>query len=189
MRRLILAALTALSLAASAAPVRWDLVGFAFNDGGTASGSFVFDADTSTYSSIDIVTTPGSLLSGTHYGALASAWGAAAPGSINAFTSAILDDYTGAPWLRIDAQIGFNASPGTVVTQWLDVGAESFCGNADCSSASSSGRETVAGYLVASEAPVPEPQTYAMLLAGVGLLGLYARRRSTSSIGNDLPAR
>jgi len=32
-------------------------------------------------------------------------------------------------------------------------------------------------YLVSSTNPVPEPETYAMLLAGLGLLGLVARRR------------
>lgn len=37
------------------------------------------------------------------------------------------------------------------------------------------GSATVEGY--ASLAPVPEPQTYAMLLAGLGMLGVIARRR------------
>ncbi|WP_256209002.1 FxDxF family PEP-CTERM protein [Nitrosospira sp. Nsp14] len=29
-------------------------------------------------------------------------------------------------------------------------------------------------------APIPEPETYAMLLAGLGLLGFIARRRRTA---------
>jgi hypothetical protein len=32
-------------------------------------------------------------------------------------------------------------------------------------------------------APVPEPETYAMLLAGLGLLGFMARRRKTAEAG------
>lgn len=36
-------------------------------------------------------------------------------------------------------------------------------------------------YLVASVSAVPEPATYAMLLAGLGLMGFTARRRQTSS--------
>lgn len=35
----------------------------------------------------------------------------------------------------------------------------------------------VNGYVVEYSAPVPEPETYAMLLAGLGLLGTIARRR------------
>jgi ethanolamine utilization protein EutP (predicted NTPase) len=44
---------------ASAKPVLWTLQGVTFNDGGTASGSFVYDAYTNTYSSINITTTDG----------------------------------------------------------------------------------------------------------------------------------
>lgn len=47
------------SYAASATPVRWTLSGFQLDAPvGTATGSFVYDADTGTYSNIDI-TTPG----------------------------------------------------------------------------------------------------------------------------------
>lgn len=33
-------------------------------------------------------------------------------------------------------------------------------------------------YFTVQTAPVPEPETYAMLLAGLGILGAVARRRS-----------
>src|SRR5258706_7531917 len=44
---------------ASADGIAWDLSGVTFDDGGTASGSFVYDATANTYSSIDIITTLG----------------------------------------------------------------------------------------------------------------------------------
>ena len=43
-------------------PVLWTLQDVTFDDGGAASGSFVFDAETSTFSLIDITTTGGSTL-------------------------------------------------------------------------------------------------------------------------------
>ena len=51
-----------------AAPVLWTLSGVTFDDGGTASGSFLFDADTLQFSAIDIVTSDGVVLVGTIYG-------------------------------------------------------------------------------------------------------------------------
>ncbi|HUP05219.1 MAG TPA: hypothetical protein VMU19_14580 [Bryobacteraceae bacterium] len=47
-----------LPLGALADPVTWTLTGVTFADGATASGSFVFDADTLTFSSIDVVFSP-----------------------------------------------------------------------------------------------------------------------------------
>ena len=44
---------------ASADGITWTLSGVTFDDGGTASGSFVYDAVTNTVSSINIVTTAG----------------------------------------------------------------------------------------------------------------------------------
>src|SRR5258708_19781801 len=63
----ILLGLGVCSVFASAAPVVWTLSGVTFSDGGTASGSFIFDADTNTYSSINVTTTPGSVRSGATY--------------------------------------------------------------------------------------------------------------------------
>ena len=36
------------------------------------------------------------------------------------------------------------------------------------------------GQVAAIGIPIPEPETYAMLLAGLGLLGFIARRRKTA---------
>lgn len=54
---LIAVMLLAGPMSANAMPITWNLQGVTFDDGGTASGSFVYDADTATYSSIDIQTT------------------------------------------------------------------------------------------------------------------------------------
>jgi hypothetical protein len=67
MKNLIAIALMFTWGSASAIPVQWTLEDVVFADGGTASGSFVFDADTSTYSRTDIVTTSGSILQGQSY--------------------------------------------------------------------------------------------------------------------------
>ena len=50
------------SLSAHATPVVWYLSGVTFIDGGAASGSFTYDADTNTYSAISISTTAGSII-------------------------------------------------------------------------------------------------------------------------------
>ena len=167
---------------AIALPVRWELVDFRFNDGGTAHGSFTYNSDTTQFSVIDLSTTSGSMLSGRHFVSTAGAWGIFSNVGVLAFSDTSGPDFTGAGWFRIDAKIDFNASTGTIVNQWLDVGAESFCMNYYCSSAANEitnpgqSRDTISGHLVAT-APIPEPETYAMMLAGLGLLGIVARRR------------
>jgi MYXO-CTERM domain-containing protein len=57
------------SPSARAEPVTWFLQGLTFNDGGTASGSFVYDASTNTFSAINLVTTAGTTRAGSSYGA------------------------------------------------------------------------------------------------------------------------
>ena len=42
-------------------------------------------------------------------------------------------------------------------------------------------------FFIVSTPPIPEPETYAMMLAGLGLLGFVARRRR-QSLGNVVPA-
>jgi hypothetical protein len=62
--------LTVSALSVVGAPVTRNLSGVTFGEGGTASGSFVFDSSTNTYSSINITTTSGSTLTGTTYNGL-----------------------------------------------------------------------------------------------------------------------
>jgi hypothetical protein len=62
-------ACAALPLApAQAAPVTWLVSGFGFDDGGTLSGSFVFDAAVGSYSDIHLTTTAGGNAAGATYG-------------------------------------------------------------------------------------------------------------------------
>lgn len=55
------------SVDANAAPIRWVLQDVLFDDGGTAFGSFVYDADSNTFSAIDVTTTDGAVLPGSFY--------------------------------------------------------------------------------------------------------------------------
>jgi hypothetical protein len=71
-RRVPVAALTLLVLVvtaqtADATPISWSFSGLMFSDGGSASGSFVFDADTLVYSSINITTTSSAVITGSTY--------------------------------------------------------------------------------------------------------------------------
>jgi len=50
-----------------AVPLTFTLTGVTFDDGATASGSFVFNPSTMTYGVFDIITSDGSVLAGSHY--------------------------------------------------------------------------------------------------------------------------
>ena len=59
--------LGALSATAHAEPIEWTLDNIVFDDGGTATGTFVFDAATQTVSDINIQTSAGFVFSGNTY--------------------------------------------------------------------------------------------------------------------------
>lgn len=63
---------------ALAGSVLWTLQNVTFSGGGMASGSFVYDADTNTYSSVNITTTAGPFIGGIHFIGLNSALGSTA---------------------------------------------------------------------------------------------------------------
>lgn len=95
-----LAALCLPWLSASAAPLLWTLSGVTFNDSGTASGSFLYDADTNGFTSIDVTTTTGSIRSGAHY--IAFTPSISSNGDALFFVTAISGDLTGTPFLIFD---------------------------------------------------------------------------------------
>ncbi|MDH5254334.1 MAG: hypothetical protein OEW72_00320 [Gammaproteobacteria bacterium] len=64
---LILAVMLGATPLAHSSPVQWTLNNVVFNDGGSATGSFTYDADLNTYSAIAIVTSPGSAFGGWFY--------------------------------------------------------------------------------------------------------------------------
>lgn len=182
MKKTLFAALLFLaSSSASAAPVRWELVDFQFSDAATAYGSFTYDSDTEIFHDIDIRTTDGPTQAGRHYVSTAGTWGMQASKGTLAFSDSTGPDFTNAGWFRMEIYVHFNASPGTIATQWFPVGAESFCMNESCWTAASEdiapgkSRRLTAGYLVAA-APVPEPAPF--VLGTAGLLVIAARLAS-----------
>jgi hypothetical protein len=97
---------------AVATPITWYLSGVHFDDGGTASGSFIFDQDTATYSAINITTTLGNPFVGAHY--LAPLTAGSGPAFLEALTAAS-GDFTGTPMLQLWYSTGLTNAGGTVV--------------------------------------------------------------------------
>ncbi len=160
-----------LALPAQAAPLVWTFDNAVFEDGGVATGSFVYDADTGTFSAVNVTTTAGTL----------------APGAV--YTSALFGDATGAgfvtgggdltgtPLLGL-AFLPALANDGDFVAL-IDIffppasSFEAVCDDAGCSGATFS-RQFVDGALVAS--PVPLPAAAWLFGAALGALPLLRRR-------------
>jgi hypothetical protein len=157
---------------ASASPITWTLQNFNFTDGGTASGSFVFDANLGQYSQINVVTTMGNVLAGATYS------------FTTAFTSPSLVDFGSVSPLLInstflsfiplspltDAGGTVNIAPQNQLT-----GIEGVCVTAEPCGEVGALRGLKAGASIVSSTSVPEPG--AMALLSLGLLGLLARKK------------
>jgi len=166
-----------LSAPASAAPVTWTLVDAVFADGGSASGTFTYDADTNTYSAINIVTTAGSIQSGDDYNILA-------PMFVHSATrfGAVPVPSPGLTGLTIFSVTWASAltNAGGVVSILLGGGSsEGVCVNFNCSIFNSVGggaRAFVSGYVTTSEVPLPAALPMFLAgLAGVGAMRLKKR--------------
>jgi hypothetical protein len=141
---------------------------FSIDQEHTAYGSFIFDADTSNYLSINITTTSGSAFGGEIYDESHPTW----PG--NAGWKAALPEYSanlmGSMVLRMFYTPSLTNSGGTITGF---SGSENRCTTTNCSG-SSPLRSFVAGQLT-GVAVVPEPSTFALL--GLGLVGIGVARR------------
>ncbi|HQQ77511.1 MAG TPA: IPTL-CTERM sorting domain-containing protein [Thermoanaerobaculia bacterium] len=173
---LLLLALCFLSGNADAIPVVWQLNGVTFADGGTASGSFVYDSSTNTYSSVNITTTPGTVL------ATGATFLFVSPG-VSPTSSGFLAGASNVPNLTGTRAFAlFFASPlssnGGLVN--LSSGLEASCANATCGSPAAPSRSTNAGSVNGTAtSPIPTLSAWALLATGLLLAaaGFAALRR------------
>jgi hypothetical protein len=159
-----------------AAGILWTLQGVQFDDGGTASGSFVYDPKTNTFSDINITTTAGTTRGAAAYGFIHPV----SDSNFAAFlTQDISSDQTGLPALGIVPFGGFQSLSPQGVN-----GTEADCGNATCDLAVFNGRQITAGTLVPT-ASIPTLSTWGMLLFVLAVLsvGMWQLKRRRCPIG------
>lgn len=118
--------------AASATPLIWTLNGLAFDDGGTASGSFVYDADSNHFSAVNLTTTAGSNLPGAtfHYvctsPCVATTW---SDSEVVFLFAGAATDLTGAPAFALSFTPTLDNSGASAAVR----GGETVCIDAVCS--------------------------------------------------------
>ena len=153
------------SAPAQASPVLWTLSDVTFNDGGTAFGSFVYDADLNLFSDIVVTTTDGSIRTGVSYGI---------PGVGNASLFDTLDSLPVVVGVTPRLLLSLT-SPMTNLGGTIAIGGpftlEVTCASANCGVGSNE-RLVVTGSITA----VPEPAS--MILLGIGAASIVLRRRT-----------
>jgi hypothetical protein len=161
----------------AATPLVWTLSGVTFNDGGLASGSFVYDAVTNTYSSINVTTTNGSVRTGATYHFIDAG---VSSGALVLAVVTTTGDLTGTPALAFPFTPALSDAGGTVSV----LGAiEVTCGNASCSTATAPVRSASAGSVSSSSLPTPTPVPAlstlgaAVLAILIGASGLASLRK------------
>lgn len=160
---------------ANAVPVTWNLQNWTFNDGGTASGSFVYDADTNVFSDMFIATTNGSARTGAIYGDVISGGNSAFSAVPNAGFPSLVSSSN---LLVMFASALTNA--GGLVDVFM--GQEATCDSENCSSITSPIRflddGQVEGIVVAS---TPIPAALPLFLTGLVALVAVGRRKRAQS--------
>ncbi|MFK8015209.1 MAG: hypothetical protein AB8G17_07195 [Gammaproteobacteria bacterium] len=169
----LLASLLLIAIApiAHAAPIQWVLQGVLFDDGGTAFGSFVFDADTNTFSSIAITTTDGAALSGSFYEFINTETGLLDADSV--LLSADADPAAGTAAFNMNLVTPMTNAGGMIDLAMSPppLAFESTCLTNNCDSFFSIDREVIAGSIRA----VPVPGAVWLLGSALGLLGWIRR--------------
>ncbi len=177
-RQSILAAAVSIAGAANAAPLKWTLHDVT-SLGSDITGSFVYDADTGTYSVIQITTTAGTVISD-------GSWSILSIESMyqRSFFLQLVDtadsDQTGANTLALMFNGHLPAAGGTVdlYATYQGTCAYDTCGvfGAYPGDPTSGFNWNVTGYLTSSA--VPEPASLSLLATGVGAIFLTRRRQA-----------
>ena len=156
--------------AAHASPVTWNLTGATFDDGTTATGSFVYDATTNTVSNWHVSTQTSPVLSAFTYDDTTS-----------------VSDYTAAnhvAFRRSDRYItmlftgNMTDAGGSIDIALTPGGGNILNGSYECSNCGSVRRFTDGAITASPAQAVPEPGTLALVVGVLPLVALVRRRRS-----------
>lgn len=166
------------SSVAQAAVIQWNLNGVTLNDGGTIAGTFSTDSDSGNLVSFDITTTLGTQQNGFHYTNASSRILGNNIYGPNSFAVANVN-----PSLQPLLQLSFaNSLNQTNASNSLVGHFNRFGGTLECTANTCTNLRTITAGYAQSVTPVPEAETYAMMLAGLGLLGFMARRKKNVRI-------
>lgn len=171
-KALLATSIVSISSVSLATPVQWTLSDVAYGDGGTASGSFIYDADSATFSAISIATTAGLDAPAAYYDTVLIS---ESPYDLALTQSGALD-LTGAPLLQLlfQAPLGNAGGAISLVDQFYPAfsSSEGECLDAVCSSAGLL-RLMVDGGVTGTV--VPLPPAVLLFSAAVAMMG-FARR-------------
>lgn len=168
-RLLLIAAAAALFAAPASANVVYTFSNTTFNDGGTLTGTITVSDDLTQVVDLSITSTPGSVEIGGHFFELVT--------------------YAYDPLLVYDDQLPYNTvrvsdAGGDQLQVTFPVltatGATLYANNGSEHQPKSGNRIIVGGSLVLATTPTPEPATWTLALAGLGLIG-FGMKRSTRS--------
>lgn len=168
---------------AGAAPILWTLQGFTLNDGGTASGSFIYDADTKAISNLGITTTTGSARVGSTY----TTFNPNVTNTANGFQAARSPTFT----VRSPGLIfGFGTltdAGGTIVPPFISFSEGSYGDiNLNGIVVDSTYRQSTAGFLTTNPSSAPEPTS---LILGSEALRCFSLNVVALSFSSQLACR
>ena len=178
-RYILGAFLCQLLLPAHAIPVQWELVDVAFDDGATATGSFIFDADLGLggeYSNISVTTAGGTVFPGNFYDVAITG---VTNNTILSLSELERTDYNNTVSTRlffgtVQAGIPLTNAGGTVPLLLVNT-VEDVCNNAACNSRRIPRRGAVSGEVIGTAVPVPAAMW--LFASALGLLGWSKRRQ------------